>query len=661
MNIKNYINKHKKSFIMLAVSLIVCFVCAIGASLAQNSFGKVKVKEYVMTYQQLSDQIKANNTKYGKNIDVTFQASTSAQMGFMVLMPKSASENNPVPCIITCHGGANQKEMQNGNFVELSRRGYAVISIDGSGHGNSSVDSVVDPLTHNSHGMEAAVEYAMSLGSVDANQIGVMGHSWGNDAACQTVNAINLESKNPKIKAQLIAGGAGYYLYDAKDNSYDGMKLGILMGKYDEYDTAYFMPTGQQLTSDFFKGFFKVVDPNFNLDQVPVGEWYTSDGPYAATPGEMVDATEARIMYNPPITHLMVFSTTTGISKTIDFFYGALGVPNGSSYIAENNQVWLLMPIFSAFGILSLILLILSLVRILLVTPWFAPLSRRIDNPEVIPSIKNWKESVPALIMAIVLIFFTGATIMPLTSDSRLVGNWMPSTQHFPVASNQGNAVAIWEVATGFFILGLLLVIYLLKLALNHKDVSKVKNPFGVARFDSGAQFFRTFFLAILVTGLAYLPIAFNYHVFHIDFLVSTLGFSAFSILKIPMIIRYILLLFVFFAASAIVTANAKFKELPEWVSLAIVAVMNLVGIIVPLMIEYHSLYTKGIVKNVNYASTVTVALMLIPGMILTPIIARYTEKKTNNIWLGAFINAIWFTAALVCNTRYVLPYILVG
>ena len=263
--------------------------------------------------------------------------------------------------------------------------------------------------------------------------------------------------------------------------------------------------------------------------------------------------------------------------------------------------------------------------------------------------------------MAIVLVIFTGSTIMPLTSDPRLVGNWMPTTQLFPVASNQGNAVAIWEIASGFFILALLLVIYLIKLILNHKDVSKAINPFGVARFNSGSQFFRTLFMAILVTVLAYLPIAFNYYVFHVDFLVSTLGFSAFSILKIPMIIRYIFLMFVFFAASAIVTANAKFKELPEWASLTIVAVMNLTGIVVALVIQYHSLFTKGQVQNVNYASTDTVALMLIPGMILTPIIARYTEKKTNNVWLGVFINAIWFTAALVCNTRYIMPYVLVG
>lgn len=653
--------KHKKSLILLAISLGVCFISALGSSLVQNSFGGVGVKEYVMTYQQLSDEIKANNKANGKNINVSFKPSQAAQIGFMVLMPGNASASHPVPCIVTCHGGANQKEMQNGNFVELSRRGYAVISIDGSGHGDSSVDTVVDPLTHNSHGMEAAVEYAMSLSGVDANQIGVLGHSWGNDSACQAVNAVNVGSKNPKIKAQLIAAGAGYYLYDTKKNTYDGMKLGILMGQHDEYDTAYFMPTGQQLTSDFFKGFFKTVYPSYSQSKVTEGVWYNSNGAVNVAPGQKVDSAEARIMYNPPVTHLMVFSTTTGISKTINFFYGAFGVPQGASYIPESNQVWELMPIFSFFGIVALILLILSLVKILLATHWFAPLVRTSDNPEVVPSIKNWKESVPALLMAIVLVLFSGYTIMPLTSDQRLIGNWMPSTSLFPVASNQGNAIAIWEIAMGFFILALLFVIYLIKIALNHKDISKAVNPFVTARFASGTQFFRTLFMAVLVAVLAYIPIFFNYHVFHVDFLVSTIGFSAFSILKVPMVIRYILFLFVFFAASAIVTASAKFKELPDWASVAIVAVMNIVGIIVALCVQYHGLYTNGIVQNVDYASTDTVALMLIPGMIFTPIIARYTEKKTNNIWLGAMINAIWFTAALVCNTRYIMPYVLVG
>lgn len=661
LEIKNSVLKHKKSLIILAISLGICFICALGSCLVQNSFGKVDVKEHVMTYKELSDQIKANDKKYGKNIGASFKPSQAAQMGFMVLIPNNASKDHPVPCIVTCHGGANQKEMQNGNFVELSRRGYAVVAIDGSGHGDSSIDTIVDPLTHNSHGMEAAVEYAMSLDCIDANQIGVMGHSWGNDSACQAVNAVNLGSKNPKIKAQLIAAGSGYYLYDTKKNTYSGMKLGILMGKYDEYDTSYFMPTGQQLTSPFFKGFFKTVDPSYNLNKVTEGIWYSNKGPCTVTSGQKVNASEARIMYNPPITHLMVFSTTTGISKTINFFYGAFGVPQGASYLPESNQVWELMPIFSFFGIIALIVLILSLVRILLATPWFAPLARTNDNPEVLPSIKNWKESIPALFMAIILVAFSGLTIMPLTSDQRLVGNWMPSTALFPVASNQGNAIAIWEIASGFFILALLFVIYLIKMALNHKDVSKAINPFGTARFTSGSQFFRTLFMAILVAVLAYIPIFFNYHVFHIDFLMSTLGFSAFSILKVPMIIRYILLLFVFFAASAIVTANAKFKELPDWASIAIVAVMNLVGIVIALWVQYHSLFTTGLLQNIDYASTDTVALMLFPGMIFTPIIARYTEKKTNNIWLGAFINAIWFTAALVCNTRYVMPYVLVG
>lgn len=66
LEIKNSVLKHKKSLIILAISLGICFICALGSCLVQNSFGKVDVKEHVMTYKELSDQIKANDKKYGK-------------------------------------------------------------------------------------------------------------------------------------------------------------------------------------------------------------------------------------------------------------------------------------------------------------------------------------------------------------------------------------------------------------------------------------------------------------------------------------------------------------------------------------------------------------------------------------------------------------------
>ena len=651
----------KRTKVMLVASLATCLLCGLGMSLAQSSFGTVNVKPYTMSFTQLSQEIEANNAASGKNIEVTFTPSKSAQMGFIVLTPPNASAKNPAPCIITCHGGANQKEMQSGNYTELAKRGFVVVSIDGSGHGNTDVDSIVDPLTHNSHGMEAAIEYAMSLNCVDETQIGVTGHSWGNDAACQAVNFINLHSTNPKIKAQLIGAGAGYFL-SMEEGANDGMHVGILMGQYDEYDTSYFVPTPQQLGADLFKNFFSAIDPSYSLKSAPVDTWYTKDGPYQVTPGEKVDAAGgARIFYNPPITHLMVFSTPTGVGETVDFFYGAFGVPQGASYIPATSQTWVFMPVLSAIGMVAILLLILSLVDILLLLPWFAPLARKKGDVQVLPSLKNPKESGPALAMAVLLVLFSFFTIKPLTSDPMLVGKWFPTTPLFPVASNQGNAIAVWELSMGAFILVLLFVIYLVKLLLNYKDTSKAINPFKYAKFESGSQFFRTLFMAVLIAVLAYLPIWFNYNVFHVDFLISTLGFTAFSILKVPMIMRYILLLVVFFIANAIIAANTKFKELPDWASVLIIMVMNLVGIVSAIAIEYHSLFTTGSLKNVAYASTDTVALLLIVGMIFTPIIYRYTEKKTNNIWLGALFNSIWFTTALVCNTRYIYSMVLVG
>ena len=97
------------------------------------------------------------------------------------------------------HGGSNTKEMQMNTYIELARRGFVVISMDMAGHGYSS--QAVDSLTHGTLGSEAAVEYAMSLGCVDKNKIGVTGHSSGGNSASFAIRELNTEGSKQKISA----------------------------------------------------------------------------------------------------------------------------------------------------------------------------------------------------------------------------------------------------------------------------------------------------------------------------------------------------------------------------------------------------------------------------------------------------------------------------
>ena len=66
-----------------------------------------------------------------------FETTVGKSMSALLFKPKWASAENKAPAIVTSHGMLNNKEMQDLNFVELSRRGFVVLAIDLFSHGNS--------------------------------------------------------------------------------------------------------------------------------------------------------------------------------------------------------------------------------------------------------------------------------------------------------------------------------------------------------------------------------------------------------------------------------------------------------------------------------------------------------------------------------------------
>lgn len=97
----------------LIISLLLVVMSMLGASYIQTSGGSVEVE------------------------DLRWETPSGNYMSSLIFIPENATEENPAPAIVTSHGWYNNREMQDLNFVELSRRGYVVMSIDMYGHGNS--------------------------------------------------------------------------------------------------------------------------------------------------------------------------------------------------------------------------------------------------------------------------------------------------------------------------------------------------------------------------------------------------------------------------------------------------------------------------------------------------------------------------------------------
>ena len=230
--------KKKRAVIALVIALCMCFVSMVGTALMQSNWGNASTKTYYVTTAELAAMIAENNQQTGRDIQVTFTEDATARFSFMTMVPKTATADNPAPAVICVHGGANTKEMHMNGYIELVRRGFVVVSIDMAEHGYT--DAAVNGLTGESYGALAAVEYAMSLPNVDAERVGVTGHSMGaglEDAiAVRCLNTglvppiANFKEADPELEGITLSKGGHYnFKYALRLAAGFGSQLGMTL------------------------------------------------------------------------------------------------------------------------------------------------------------------------------------------------------------------------------------------------------------------------------------------------------------------------------------------------------------------------------------------------------------------------------------------------
>ncbi len=646
---------------LLCIGVIGILLFSFIASLFQSNFGRVSVSTHNnRTMTQIAETIRENAAGSGKNVQVTFKESTTYKMTYKILRPKTATADTPAPAVVVMHGGLSNKDTYAPIYVELARRGFVVIAFDAMGHGKT--DMQVDDLTHNTMGMEAIVELAMSLPYVDENSVAVTGHSWGNNGSVNVVNAINLDTENPRIRALLVAQGSLAYL-DLREGAIDDMLFGFSVGKYDEMDTLYWgsynLPEGE-----WANGWLAEIYPGYDKTIAPLGVWYTKDGAVDLKEGSKIDAKEARVLYNPANTHPAALFSTTATAVNINFFYGAFGTPAGAKYIPSTSQYW---PVFIAFVFLALMswfLIAFGLIAVLLRTYSFKCLAKGKERLAAVdanlPSFKDPRQSIPTLLMYIGLVIFCALTIGKLPLDgSRLI----PTSQFFPCAAHTASAYGYWSAIVALVAAATLIVIMYIKRLLYKKEggPEAVGNPFNVAKVPAGEVFY-SIFMGILMVAIMYAILFVIERIFNVNFVIATNDYTTIRLNKIPILFRYVWFFVPFYFVNAVMCANTRFKDIPEWASTAFVCVGNVLGIVIWLCIQYTALINKGALiatDAVNVATTVWAQLL---PMAMTPIILRYTYKKTGSIWLGVAINALLFTLSLIGTGQYMTyPITLLG
>ena len=676
-----YFKKNLKSLVMLGIALALILVSSFFGSMIQSRGWSIEVTDL----RDEENEGQYYDVKTGLAVDGVMVEGV-VKSGILY-RPKSATMSNKLPAVVLTHGYLNNREHQLPNAVELARRGFVVLTIDREGHGNYENEHDTGALMATS-GLYEAVKYVYNLPYVDTAKIGISGHSMGGYTTAMTLYQ---DMYNPANQAKgtglgLVSAGLmqGWSTYIA---SGDMLGMDVDVGMLKAQDDEFFFtskdvegnPTicRQYLQSQGAASFVK--DMSYKTTgkiDIKNGGIYVNGQLVEAELGQQVNGA-FRVVYEDvggihPTNHFSVEST----SYVVDFFYKAFGTPRGFEAIKTTNQVWVLKEIMATLGWVGIIFMIFPLLQLLFTVPFFAELRKRRyetadgriayeDVDEAVEvggasELKGLRKHLSFWIPAVACTLFAGFSIAPI---QEWAGGVFEQSALFP--QDTTGWVALWSVCCGLFALTMVLLTNLVNRIINVVDyredaAAHHEDVLGVARIGSVSRFLKTALLAAIVVVAMYLVLFVNWAVWKVDFRFWTFCMKVFEVdVMLPTILRYAVFFGIFYVCNAICNQSYRVKNLPEWATIAINAFFNVAGIALVFAIQYGTFCSTGEMWKPEMNLSYIVLFPIIPVLVVATIISRVLYKKTGNIWLGALINTLLWTAVTVSGTAASLGYIM--
>lgn len=670
---------------MLAVLLVVIFVCSIGAHIVTTSGARVKVERVTMDAR-------------------------GATMDGELFYPHGTTDQDKLPAVIVTHGaGVNGGNMKN-YATELARRGFVVLNITAYGAGISEfpVNDEIGTGAENYNaratpgGLLDAVNFMRTLKFVDQSRLGIMGHSQGSrrisyasalDCGYLSFNDIMvnvlfdvfgqtfteeeiLQDADELAKARLSEEELSFYeiLKEQKAAEYDTRvfatlvvggdaslisplvtvsvaghevqrncqtNLGLIIGTFDSY-TGY--PSMETTLASYYRDEPLALDTWYRLDDAgqsseELGNFFSSSVLEDDALREARDARTLRFVTMPVETHSRNMLSTASTSAAVKFFEQMLGynggeLDGGAKGIAYNNMVFLWREIFSGVAMIAMLLALLPFAALLLSTSYFAPCA--IDNsalPEQPTDKKKyWLFNAVIAVVGYIAIYKTNSIFAP----------GLPYWKTFPLTFNWWMAFLYLLWMAGAAVV-LLLVFYFVDKKKN--GVSQLK-ALNVGMKLSG--FLKTLLLAAILILSAYLLMSVLVYLFDEDFKFWTVEFTEVKVEFWWIIFKYTLLFLPELLLVGMLTNYTIRKDLPSWKEDLICVVAGSIGAYVCWLINYLVLHGGG-AAICNWNSSYGM-LILIPA---TTYIARRMYRISGSVWLGALTNAGLIAWTMACINGY--------
>ena len=622
----------------------------------------------------------------------------------LLYMPKDASASNPKPTVIVTHGYLNSAEMQDANAIELSRRGFVVLALDQYDHGHSALShenysdssffGIWLPFWANS--MNDAVQYMYDQPYVrkDANGnglIGVTGHSMGGFSSSLALAFDEMQAAQTgvrKVSCGLSEGSDFMYtaFVGVDVATADALGGGRTMGKVcAQYDEFFFNDPTVEGGTVRHKDYVSTPDGMAFLQQsspAKANTWYdTSDG-------------GRRIIYEPAQTHPWNHFSATTTAYAISFYQTAFAdYASMLKDIAPANQMWQWKEAFECVALVGFVLLILAIASIVIELPFFKLVKTGElavqSGPQGGKRAATWVILLVAILLpaifftplmddgagskSVMILFYAGiaaavggvaAFVLALArkqGKGALIGGICltiagallalvaktPMYQDYAVWTAPGvNSIAYWTIGCALISLTILSAVYVCMKrgeGASFGNYGVVFKPMAIVAGLCGA---------LLTIVAAYAVLWLMDALFKADFRIWTFAFKTFDASIIPAILRYLPTFLLFYLIStAGITVNTNTDRLQGAKGYILAILLNAGGPIIWLAVQYITLFSSGVAAQPGSALSGIVLVAMVPTLSIAAIISRNLYKKTGNIWLPGFLNAILMTTMTMANT----------
>ncbi len=647
--------KNAKHAVILAVLLVLIFVCMILANGIQTAHGTVKISHGTIETEQ-------------------------GELTYKLYVPASATAESPAPAVLLLHGYQNDNETCAAYSIELARRGVVVMALDEYGHGGTSIglikrgyvnhkvtvnygnDSEADGTyvmiggqnryklmmnfsnlsfftDHYSKGTDGSEITDSSAGGVlayavladmpftDGSKMAVSGHSMGTWSSWSVAAAYSGTDIEPR--ATVLQCGE-LFRESVYDPAIHFNNVLLLQAKYDEFS--------------YFRDYEMMVDDSLLRSDLRT-EFLGTDAAHAAwntTFGSFEDGS-ARRMELLNTNHRLTTHNSQGLAVALDWFADSFGThfsPASSDQVAMTKEVLVL-----AAMLLALIAMV-PLAELLLSLPFFGALVMPLPTVETVKTAGQWWKG------AVIAVLLSGLTYPFMT---QLGHGLLPLPEK----------IFRMTVGNGFIsYFGLLIIISIIMAAAQRGRAKKKGGDASLYGRGLGSEerpgsvawgaLFRGLVLAMCLTGMIYLLTTLFTLLFRLDFRFIWPFFKPFTKQRIAQFGVYIFVYALFFLLStsnAIAWSRRKsaYKKgfggfLASWLPNAL---MLAGGAVLIALLEYIPFFAGiGPGADLLFGFTfggpfMSLLILYVPQIIVYSLIGTWAYRRTGSIYTGAFTCAI--------------------